>query len=434
MRRSDKTGMNRWGIISFLNSGDADGNFNLLPYPAQMIYIDVTSSCTSEQNAGMQRMTRKIFEELSRRLPVTPICWNQIGRSYHLLGQRERAFLSFPFEVRSRPTTRPDARGQSPVPELWRFLTLSRIDLLKTLAIDDVFITPDPHHDLRRKYLPRILKETPTRAVAIFHDAARSRLASLYGHRARSHEEYMQCLASFDLVVCVSNEAENDLLDFWKSVGCPRTSTTVEPWPAELEKLSVVPDGPSSNLVVYVSSLDPRKNHLTLLRAAEKLWNEGLEFELHLIGRITKMIGRRVVDEIQRLQRAGRAVRWLRHIDDKTLLREYAECRFTIYPSLMEGYGLPIVESLLHGKPCVCGGNGALGEVARGGGCLIVDQTNVAALADGIKTLLLDRQSYVRLRDEARARKFRSWADYIDRLLVHLQLTNHTAKAGAVSD
>jgi len=49
---------------------------------------------------------------------------------------------------------------------------------------------------------------------------------------------------------------------------------------------------------------------------------------------------------------------------------------FTVYPSLMEGFGIPILESLWHGKPCVCGGNGALGEVARGGGCLIVDQTS----------------------------------------------------------
>jgi glycosyltransferase involved in cell wall biosynthesis len=114
-------------------------------------------------------------------------------------------------------------------------------------------------------------------------------------------------------------------------------------------------------------------------------------------------------------------VRWLQHVDDVTLLRAYRECRFTVYPSLMEGFGLPIAESLWHGKPCVCGGNGALGEVARGGGCLIVDQTSPEALADGIKTLLQDRQLYSRLTDEARARKFRSWSDYIEKLLMHLR-------------
>jgi glycosyltransferase involved in cell wall biosynthesis len=97
----------------------------------------------------------------------------------------------------------------------------------------------------------------------------------------------------------------------------------------------------------------------------------------------------------------------------------------------MEGFGLPIAESLIHGKPCICGGNGALGEVARSGGCLIVDQTNSDAIADGIKTLLLDQQCYSRLCAEACAREFRSWSDYTDKLLEHLQTQEGTAKLGS---
>ena len=88
----------------------------------------------------------------------------------------------------------------------------------------------------------------------------------------------------------------------------------------------------------------------------------------------------------------------------------------------MEGFGLPILESLWHGKPCVCGGNGALGEVAQGGGCLIVDQTSEHAIAAGIKKLLRDQATYGRLCVAARARKFRLWSDYIEKLLEHLQL------------
>jgi glycosyltransferase involved in cell wall biosynthesis len=124
---------------------------------------------------------------------------------------------------------------------------------------------------------------------------------------------------------------------------------------------------------------------------------------------------------LKALREQEKPVHWLQHVDDETLLRSYRDCRFTVYPSLMEGFGLPIAESLWHGKPCVCGGNGALGEVARGGGCLIVDQTDPAALADGIRKLLQDRQLYVRLCDEARARQFRSWPDYIEKFLQHLQ-------------
>jgi glycosyltransferase involved in cell wall biosynthesis len=167
-----------------------------------------------------------------------------------------------------------------------------------------------------------------------------------------------------------------------------------------------------------------------LMRAAEKLWQQGLSFELHLIGRNAGPPLNKIVRQIWNLQLRRRPLRWLRHVDDETLLREYRDCRFTVYPSLMEGYGLPIVESLLHGKPCICGDNGALGEVARGGGCLIVDQTSADALAAGIKELLTDQSACARLCAEARARRFRSWADYIARLLDHLK---HPRLAASVS-
>ncbi len=302
---------------------------------------------------------------------------------------------------------------------------LRRFDLANSLTENDVFILPDGHHDLRGRYLPHLIKRGRGRSLAIFHDAARLRLASLYRIRSRRYLEYVKSLSAFDLVICVSQEAHDDLQDFWRHLGCKATSTCVEPWPAQLENgASGESHDAATNLVICVSSLDPRKNHLALLAAAERLWREGLNFELHIIGRGTKFLGLGVVSKIRKLRRDSRPIQWLRHVDDKTLQREYNRCRFTVYPSLMEGYGLPIVESLLHGKPCVCGDNGALGEVAHGGGCLIVDQTSVESLAGGIKKLLQDRELYMQLCAESRARKFRSWSDYVDRFLRYLQTTS----------
>jgi glycosyltransferase involved in cell wall biosynthesis len=129
---------------------------------------------------------------------------------------------------------------------------------------------------------------------------------------------------------------------------------------------------------------------------------------------------------IWRLQRQVRPVRWLRHVSDERLHEEYRSCRFTAYPSLFEGFGLPIMESLWHGKPCICGGNGALGEAARDAGCLIVDQASEEALAAGIEKLLMDEGLYAQLCAQARTRRFRSWPDYIDRLLEHLRAPDHT--------
>jgi glycosyltransferase involved in cell wall biosynthesis len=387
-----------------------------------MICLDVTSSCRSVQNTGMQRMTRKIFAELSGRMAVTPVCWNQIGRFYQRLGPTELKLLTNPFEVRSNASARPESRGQNPVAEFLRFISLSRFQF-GSLTSKDIFLAPDILHDTRRWSLPKRIRRTKARTVAIFHDATSLRLTSVYdnGGRARRYRAYIELLAKFDLVVCISQEAQDDLQHFWRKFELEPVPTCVETWPIEFDvaRANEIDEG-RKILIVYVSSLEARKNHLLLLRAAERLWKGGLSFELHLIGRTTGLPGRRVVSQVHKMQQQGYTVRWLQHVDDATLLRAYRDCHFTVYPSLMEGFGLPIAESLWHGKPCVCGGNGALGEIAQGGGCLIVDQTSEEALAAGMKKLLTDQESYRRLRDEARARTFRTWKDYIDNLLAHL--------------
>jgi glycosyltransferase involved in cell wall biosynthesis len=393
-----------------------------------MIYLDATSSCRSVQNTGMQRMTRKIFAELSRRTEITPICWNQIGKCYQTLGPTEWKLLTRPFDVRSGATARPESRSQNPVVEFLRLISLPRFRF-ESLVAEDVFLAPDIFHDSRRRLLPDLLSRTKARTAAIFHDATTLRLTSIYPapRRRVRHRTYTEALSRFDVVICISRESRDDLEQFWRTFGCKPTVTCVELWPMEFDAVRPTNESDqSTNLVVYVSSLESRKNHLLLLRAVERLWKEGLSFELHLIGRTTGLFGRRVVKQVRNMQNRGYAVRWLRHVDDATLLRAYHDCRFTVYPSLMEGFGLPIAESLWHGKPCICGGNGALGEVARGGGCLIVDQTSEEALAAGMKKLLTDQESYRRLCDEARARTFRTWKDYIDNLLTHLP-ADHTA-------
>jgi len=71
--------------------------------------------------AFLLRTFRKTFAELSRRIAVTPICWNQIGRFYQRLGPIERELLMRPFDVHSRLATRSEIRGQNPIAELRRF-------------------------------------------------------------------------------------------------------------------------------------------------------------------------------------------------------------------------------------------------------------------------------------------------------------------------
>jgi len=398
------------------------------------LFIDVTNSCRSARNTGMQRMTRRLFAELEQRLSVTPLCWNRLGHFYHRLGDRESAYLREPFQDYKRAVALPELRGEKFPGELRRLLCRKPVDLSAELGSDDVFLAPDFFGDSRRQKLPPLIRKVGMLSVAIFHDAAMERLGLHARRSTRKFREYIQALASFDRIICISEQSRDDLLSFWREYGIrDLPETFIETWPLEFDEAerSDGRDGPpggrpqnsdsgaTRSSVLCVSTFVPRKNHLGLLDAAEQLWSNGLEFELKLVG---PWAGNwPVLLKIRALRAKGRPLTWLKHVDDQTLHTLYRQCAFTVYPSLMEGFGLPIAESLWHGKPCVCGGNGALGEVARGGGCLIVDQTSTAALSEGIKTLLSDRQLYSRLSNEARARIFRSWSDYIDKFLAHLK-------------
>jgi glycosyltransferase involved in cell wall biosynthesis len=385
-----------------------------------MLYLDVTGACKSPRSTGIQRITRRIFQELTRCVPVTPISWNSVGNRYQLLGRRERALLDQPSRFLTRPHARPELRGEYFPAELHRHIFRRSARLEKELHRGDVLLHPDIFRDGRLKKLPLLISKPGVRSVAIFHDAAALRL-SLLGQRARAKfESYITSLAGFDLVICGSEASHNDLRQFWSEWGVSPTETVVETWPVEPFKTQHFLPNVARAMVLCVGSFEPRKNHLTLLRAANTLWSSGLDFDLELIGRSTGGFGSKVTAELRRLRRSTRPIHWLKQVNDDLLHRAYETCRFTVYPSLMEGFGLPIAESLIHGKPCICGGNGALGEVARGGGCLIVDQTKSDTLADAIRSLLLDKKLYSRLCDEARSRRFRSWSEYTDRLRMHL--------------
>ena len=121
-------------------------------------------------------------------------------------------------------------------------------------------------------------------------------------------------------------------------------------------------------------------------------------------------------------------------MNDTSLHQAYQESYFSIYPSIHEGFGLPILESLWHGRPCICGENGAIGEVAVGGGCLAVNQQDPVSLAAGMRRLLTEPATYNRLSTEAINRQFRSWNDYAGALLRTLQTApQQTATARAQS-
>ena len=173
--------------------------------------------------------------------------------------------------------------------------------------------------------------------------------------------------------------------------------------------------------MLCVGSIEGRKNHRALLEAAELLWSEGRHFRLILAGLPRRETAAGALALAARLQSAGRPLQLTGAIPDQRLEELYAKCRFTVYPSLYEGYGLPVAESLLRLRPCICGTGGALEEVAAGGGCLIVDEPDAPSLAQAMRTLLDDDTLLAQLATEAAQRQFPTWNDYAHQLVAWLE-------------
>ena len=263
--------------------------------------------------------------------------------------------------------------------------------------------------------LPGLLAAAEGPSVAVFHDAIALQQPefSPAGTVAR-FPAYLLELLSCDGVAAVSEASRDALCAYWAWQGI-RDHPPVVTIPLGVEvpaavSIPVTCEGPPE--VLCVGSLEGRKNHLALLEAAERLWREGLAFRLRLLGIVQPATGAAAARRVSALQAAGFSLVHEAGAGDAAVAAAYAACAFTVYPSRVEGFGLPVLESLAHGKPCVCAGRGALGETARGGGCLALDDPGPEALAAGLRRLLTDSSALAALAAAARARPIRRWAQY----------------------
>ena len=89
----------------------------------------------------------------------------------------------------------------------------------------------------------------------------------------------------------------------------------------------------------------------------------------------------------------------------------YAGARATVFPTIAEGCGLPLLESLWHGVPCICSDLPVLRENADGGGCLPLATNDRAVWSEGIRDLLTDHGFHGRLVSEATSRSLPTWSE-----------------------
>jgi glycosyltransferase involved in cell wall biosynthesis len=150
--------------------------------------------------------------------------------------------------------------------------------------------------------------------------------------------------------------------------------------------------------VLAAGTLEPRKNLGRLIEAWEQLPRPLHEsHELVLVGP-TGWEAERIVSRAR-----DRAVRTIGYVSDADLAALYAGCELFVYPSLYEGFGLPVLEAMAAGAPVITSNVSSLPEVAGDAGFL-VDPHSVTAIRDALGQLLADAPHRQALRGAGRAR------------------------------
>jgi glycosyltransferase involved in cell wall biosynthesis len=169
----------------------------------------------------------------------------------------------------------------------------------------------------------------------------------------------------------------------------PRSADEIEPLMRRLQLTA-------GAYLLCVGTLEPRKNLVRTVRAYSSLPAElRKRFPLVVVGAVGWHESS-IVAELEPLARSGEA-RFLSYVDEDSLTSLYAGARGVLYPSLYEGFGLPIAEAMASGAPTLTSNAGCMKELADGA-ALLVDPMDIAGIAQGLRRLLEDDATRARLR------------------------------------
>ena len=219
-----------------------------------------------------------------------------------------------------------------------------------------------------------------------------------------------RALRSADRIVCVSKSTADAIqseFPFVKDkVRVVSLGVTALPAPSTKECLQRF--GIDRPYVLFVGTLEPRKNLQRLLKAYASLSHKLRRDYLLVIAGPQGWGGLDVRTEAVRLG-IFESIKVTGYVSEDVLSTLYYHAEFLAFPSLYEGFGLPIVEAMAAGTPVLTSNVSSMPEVA-GDAALLVDPFDEESIADGLKTLLTLESEALRLASRARANAARfSW-------------------------
>jgi glycosyltransferase involved in cell wall biosynthesis len=387
---------------SFIESScESDGKLNIL--------YSVGETIKSEYNTGIQRVVRLLGRYLDGKCNPYFIKFDFEGNQFSDLTDEEISYIGkfSGIKVKSNKLNLPLEGKWFIMPEL-----IIRQESTST------------------KRMFERAKQHKMKILSIFYDDIPYKLNTLYSEEIK--DMFMihvnSLLSMSDLILTISHYSYDRLLTHCdKYQNRDQLISKIIPCSLPQEfpgsQREFIYDFPQTGTykILCVSTIEPRKNQLPLIEAVNSLKSK-YNIELTLVGMIVDRC-RDYYNTIINLSSSNENIKHFTIISDEQLSDLYRSSNLTVYPSIEEGYGLPILESIWNCKPCICMNYGSMAEVAVAG-CIKVDCNSSDHIAKAIDAFLSDSTLRDKLVDEIKSVRLRTWDQYAEDFISNINSFN----------
>ncbi len=277
-------------------------------------------------------------------------------------------------------TSGPKTFIEKSFPSFWRFYGLAEQLIVEKIQL---------YHGLSNE-LPKSIEKTAIPTVVTFHDLIFLRYPQFYNSIDREiyKMKYKYAAKNSTRIIAVSKQTKEDLMEFFKTPenkidvvyqGCnPIFWEKVENEKKnEIQMQYMVPE----KFILYVGNIEERKNILNVIKAIQK---GKINYPMVIIGKPTPYL-EKVKAYIDHHQ--IRNIYFLHNVPTEDLPAFYQMARVFVYPSLFEGFGIPILEALTSKTPVITSIGGCFAE-AGGKSSIYIDPENIDEIEDAIKSVL----------------------------------------------
>ncbi|BAZ29517.1 group 1 glycosyl transferase [Cylindrospermum sp. NIES-4074] len=270
------------------------------------------------------------------------------------------------------------------------------------------FQLPQIYKNLKSNLLFSPLSEAPLysncRFVVMVHDFIPLRFPKRFSPLTPYHRYYIpQVISQAQHIICNSQATAKDITDFFQ---IPTSKITPIPLAHDRTHFRFL-NLPTGNYFLYIGRQDPYKNLQRLISAFAAIPNRG-NYELWLAGpsdrRYTPILQAQA-EELGITQQ----VKFLNYVDYSELPKIINSAIALVFPSLWEGFGLPVLEAMACGTPVITSNLSSLPEVV-GEAAILINPYNVGEITEAMQTIVNDSEwrSHLSQQSIIRANQF-SW-------------------------